>query len=159
MFDEKQYRKEYYLKNKEKILARQKEMQKERATKVKERQEKYYKTKDGRITRLLSNARRRARDNNLECDLDLDFLRSIAPDNCPVFGFPLDWTNWGEMNQIANESSPSLDKINPNKGYTKENVIFLSWKANRLKSNATHEELQTLATWLKEFESKQNDRE
>jgi hypothetical protein len=154
MFDEKLYRKEYYKKNKEKILARQKETQKERYPAKKARQTKYYGTKDGRITRYLHAARKRAKQKELEFDLDLKFLRDTAPDICPVFKIKLDWSSWGKTNGIATDNSPSLDKIDPNGGYTKDNVIWLSWRANRLKSDATYEELLILAKWLKEFKEK-----
>ena len=152
MFDEKKYRQEYYLKNREKILTRQKETQKLRAPEKKAWLHEYYKTKDGRIVRFLAGAKKRATAKGLEFNLDVEFLRSIAPDNCPVFGFELDWNGWGTGEGKAKENSPSLDKIDPNKGYIKGNVMWLSWKANRLKSNVTHKDLMILAKWLEEFE-------
>jgi hypothetical protein len=159
MFDEKKYHKEYYAKNKKKILARQKEMQAERYPQKKKQLEEYYKTKNGRIIRFLAGAKKRATAKGLEFDLDLEFLRSIAPNKCPVFGFELDWNGWGTAEGKAKENSPSLDKIDPNRGYVKGNVMWLSWKANRLKSNVSHEDLLILANWLKDFEKENtNDR-
>lgn len=154
MFDEKQYRKEYYLKNKEKILARQKEMQLEHYPRKKKQLEEYYKTKEGRIVRFLASAKIRAKRKSLEFNLDISFLREIAPDKCPVFGFDLDWNGWKSSNGVAKENAPSLDRIDPNKGYVKGNVMWLSWKANRLKSDATHQDLLTLCKWMKEFEER-----
>jgi hypothetical protein len=148
MFDEKQYRKEYYLKNKEKILERSSKRWKEKKEAVQEAHKALYKTKNGRIIRFFDSAKKRAKAKNLEFNLDLEFLRSIAPDNCPVFGFPLSWDSWGEQNGLAQEDSPSLDRIDCKKGYTKDNVIWISWKANRLKNDATIEDLLTIYNWM-----------
>lgn len=46
---------------------------------------------------------------------------------------------------------PSLDKIIPKLGYVKGNVWVVSNKANRIKSNATIEELELLVKNLKSY--------
>ncbi|MEI8329791.1 MAG: hypothetical protein WCG14_07340 [Chlamydiia bacterium] len=158
MFDEKQYRKDYYLKNKGKILDRQKKSKRHETQERKDWLKEYYSSKEGRIVRFLAGCKKRAKAKNLPFDLDLAHLRSIAPDKCPVFGFDLDWTSWGERNQKAIDNSPSVDKIDPNKGYVKGNVVWISWKANRLKNNANFEDLFIIAFWLKKLiESEQNN--
>ena len=58
------------------------------------------------------------------------------PKVCPVLGIKLDWGRNG-----LNNNSPSLDRINNNKGYVKGNVIMISNLANKMKSNATPEQL------------------
>lgn len=60
----------------------------------------------------------------------------IIPDYCPVLGIKLE-----KNDQKQGDSSPSLDKIVPEKGYVKGNVRVISQRANLLKSNATVEEL------------------
>jgi hypothetical protein len=37
-----------------------------------------------------------------------------------------------------------VDRIDPNRGYIADNIWVISWKANRMKSNATLEELKLL---------------
>lgn len=154
MFDEKQYRQEYYQKNKQKILERCANRYQQKKDEIKKYQTDYYSTKDGRITRTLFSAKKNAKRCGVPFDLDLQFLREIAPDKCPVFDMDLDWGGWGKKNQLASENSPSLDRIIPEKGYVKENVVWVSWKANRIKNNATYEDLITLANWLKEQNGK-----
>lgn len=154
MFDEKQYRKDYYLKNKEKILARQKKRRVEKRDFIKEYQKTFYSEKEGRIVRFLAGAKKRAKQKNLPFDLNLKYLRNICPDVCPIFGVELDWSGWGQRNMIAQDNSPSIDRIDPTKGYVIGNVIWMSWKANRLKSNATSEDLYKIAKWLEQKESK-----
>jgi hypothetical protein len=159
MFNEKEYRKQYYLKNKEKILARQKIRSVEKREHIKDYQKKFYSEKEGRIVRFLAATKKRAKAKNLPYDLTLKYLRSIALDKCPIFDLELDWSSWGEKNQIANDNSPSVDRIDPKKGYVVGNVIWLSWKANRLKSNATSEDLFKIAKWLEQKESENGNKE
>ena len=59
------------------------------------------------------------------------------PKVCPVLGIELDWGMNGRQT-----NSPSLDRINPNKGYVKGNVMIMSDLANRMKQNATPEQLK-----------------
>ena len=61
MFDEKQYRKEYYLKNKTKILVKQKSRYKDKKQEIQEYQQQYYTSKDGKITRFLFSAKKEQR--------------------------------------------------------------------------------------------------
>lgn len=65
-----------------------------------------------------------------EEDIDL-------PEKCPVFGVPFkigdrDWTY-------------SIDRINPNIGYTPDNIIIVSNRANIIKNNASPEEIFAVA--------------
>jgi hypothetical protein len=46
------------------------------------------------------------------------------------------------------QTSPSLDKIDPEKGYVKGNVMWMSQLANAMKNNATKEELKQFANWV-----------
>lgn len=158
MLNEKEYKKQYYLKNKEKILERTKLNYLKNKDAKKKRSKEYCSTKSGRITRYLSEAKLRAKEKNLDFDLDLDFLRSIAPDKCPVFGFDLGWQNWGSNGGVASYDSPSLDRIDSNKGYTKDNVQWVSWKANHIKNNSTADDLIAVAKWMKNIERMRDDK-
>ena len=53
-------------------------------------------------------------------------------------------TKFGELKSL-DDCTPSLDKINPKKGYIKGNVCIISMKANVMKNNATREELENFA--------------
>ena len=107
-------------------------------------------TKNGRISNTLSTIKIRAKNKNLSCNLTHEYLQSIATDFCPVFNIPLIWEreNCGK-HRAAYFDSPSLDRIIPEKGYVEGNVVWLSMKANYIKSNATSEELIKVAEWLK----------
>jgi hypothetical protein len=50
----------------------------------------------------------------------------------------------------ATHNSPSLDKLDPKKGYVKGNIKIISQKANWLKSNSNSEELNKVLLYMKE---------
>jgi len=64
----------------------------------------------------------------------------VVPTHCPVLGIPLDFS--------SKECVPTLDKIIPALGYIAGNVAVISMRANRLKSDATAEELRKLLDYV-----------
>lgn len=90
---------------------------------------------------LYFQVRSRAITNNIPFDLELEDL--IIPEVCPIFGIPL-FVSTGQKSP----NSPSVDRIDNSKGYIKENVHVISWKANRLKNNGTMEELQMIVDYF-----------
>lgn len=91
---------------------------------------------------MFRDARLRAEDKKLPFDIDVEYVRSLVVSRCPVFGTHLEWSAQRGNGPIPIESSPSLDRIDPTKGYIKGNVWIISYKANVIKNNATHEELK-----------------
>jgi hypothetical protein len=77
-------------------------------------------------------------------DFNLDKSDIIIPDVCPVFGIPL----FKGYQKAQSDNSPNLDRIDNNKGYIKGNVMVISAKANRIKTNATAKEIRQVADWL-----------
>ena len=66
------------------------------------------------------------------------------PAYCPVLGIPLRY-NSGKRTDY----SPSLDKIIPGKGYVPGNVAIISFRANRLKGDASLCEIEAIARYLR----------
>jgi len=97
---------------------------------------------------ILRNAKYRAKKYNLRFDLDLKDI--IIPEKCPLLEIKL---KKGEYNR---DKSPSLDRIDNNKGYVKENVWIISNLANTIKSKATIKELQTLIRNLNVYTASQS---
>ena len=93
-------------------------------------------------TRLLNYARRNARRRGEECSLELKDI--IIPEYCPVLGIKLE-----PGSDSHQDCSPSVDRIDSTKGYTKDNVWIISARANRIKNNATIEEIGMLYEALK----------
>jgi hypothetical protein len=92
--------------------------------------------------KLLETSRRRARQNDIEWDLTRDDI--TIPPCCPVFETPFDFSSSGR-----GDNSPSLDRIDSTKGYTKDNIVVVSWRANNLKKDATIDELERLVDFYR----------
>lgn len=84
---------------------------------------------------LWSGARKRAIDNGLEFNITVDDI--VFPNICPILSIPI-IIDCGHGN---NWNSPSIDRIDNTKGYTKDNIVIISHKANNLKNDASNEEL------------------
>ena len=51
------------------------------------------------------------------------------------------------------ENCCSFDRINPKEGYTKENTQIISYRANRIKNDASADELLKIGHYMKDLES------
>lgn len=109
-------------------------------------------TKHNLLKKMLRGAKERSLQNNLNFNLDFDFLVQISNiKNCPVFGIPLEWEiNPDKKDVHKNKNNrPSLDRINSQHGYTKDNVKIISWRANKLKNESTIKELLEIINYMK----------
>ena len=83
--------------------------------------------------------KRQKKERPIECfefDLTIDFILNLARkqgNRCAYSGKELIWT-------IKNNYSTSIDRIDSDKGYTKDNVHLVSKIANQAKNNLTHDE-------------------
>jgi hypothetical protein len=111
-----------------------------------DRSRKYRITTRGHLATYLDNAKARAKAKQIAFDLDLNFLESIMTDECPVFKTKF---VWGQTRDQERET-PSLDRIIPELGYIRHNVVFISAKANSIKQEVTETELYAVADWLHE---------
>ena len=68
-------------------------------------------------------------------NLTLEDIR--VPKYCPLLGTLLEFGG-------APATSPSIDRLDPAKGYTKDNIWVISRRANAIKNDATPEELHRL---------------
>jgi hypothetical protein len=91
---------------------------------------------------MYSNAKKRAKDKKLPFDLDLEDIE--IPLVCPLLGIEIKkGDGW------YTDNSPTLDRKIPELGYVKGNVWVVSMRANRLKQDASVEEIEVLLTNLK----------
>jgi hypothetical protein len=70
---------------------------------------------------------------------NLELADIVVPTECPVLGIPI----IPFCGKFA-PNSPSIDRIDSSKGYTKDNIIVVSFRANCIKNNATVEELEKI---------------
>lgn len=157
----KQYLREYYLKNADKMRLRARVQHVEYAKKwatateeeLAERRKKCnlyaaktkpWKTRRQRrpIAYLLNIARQRCYKTGTEFTITEADL--TMPTHCPLLGTLLD--TYSDTVDLH----PSIDRINPALGYVPGNVWIISHRANRIKSNATFAELIAIGLALQE---------
>ena len=92
---------------------------------------------------LFSLVKRRSNSRHIECNIsELDI---VIPEYCPLLNIKLDLL--GDL-----DVHPSVDRIDPTKGYIKGNVMVISHRANRIKNNACAKELKLMAENLMKYE-------
>lgn len=88
---------------------------------------------------LYRKAKNNAQQSNREFGICVEDI--VIPAQCPVLSIPI-----AVEGHIDN--SPSLDRFDSSRGYVKDNINVMSWRANRLKGGATLEELKQIVTWM-----------
>lgn len=142
---QKEYAKKYKKSEKYKKWNReyQKQLRINNRQKIVDRENLYWQNNINRY--VLKHARSSAKIKGLEFNLELHDI--IIPTHCPVFGFELVSLK-GKGKQKTNNSI-SIDRIDNTKGYVKGNIQIISWRANRIKADATIEELEKLLEYMK----------
>lgn len=90
---------------------------------------------------MFYDARKRAQKFGLPFTItpnDIDI-----PADCPVLGISLSHNG-------ARDYRPSLDRIIPTLGYTPANIRVISFRANRIKSDASLAELRAVVAYIEE---------
>lgn len=105
--------------------------------------------KRGYLKTMLRSAKARAKEFNLQFDIDLEYLEFIATDHCPVDGLPFDWDRQLETDKSLSLATPSLDRIDSSQGYVKGNVKIIGWKWNAKKSNMNLDDLLLLVEYVR----------
>lgn len=92
---------------------------------------------------MLERARMRAKEKGLDFDITTEDI--IIPELCPILGTP-----FIRGDRKPTPQSPSLDRIDPARGYVKGNVRVISHRANTIKNDASIEELEAVIRYIKE---------
>ena len=102
---------------------------------------------------LFNSVKARAARKGLDFDLSIEDI--VIPIKCPILDIELMTDvfiiDGVKRNSPFPDNYPSVDRIDSDKGYTKNNCHVISWKANRLKSNATVDDIKKLYEWCKTF--------
>jgi len=118
--------------------------------KVREDKQRWMAKPENRIKHTLGQAKRRATKDGREFDITIQDLLPL-PTVCPVLGIELNYTGTKVRGFV--DTSPSIDRIDSSKGYIKGNVQIISWRANRVKSDASVEELEAVIKYMKGHQS------
>lgn len=100
---------------------------------------------------MFGTCRKKSARIGLPFDLTLDYIQSIWPkdDRCPILGTPFEIAAKGSNRN----TSASIDRIVASKGYTQGNVVIISMLANRIKNNATPEQVLAVANYFLSLEA------
>ena len=153
----KEQRQLYRQNNPEKVREREKLYRQNNLEKVRERERLYSHNNlekarernrlychNNREKKMLYGARARSKQKDLP--FNIEEIDIMIPTICPVLGIPI---SPGEGKPRPN--SPSLDRIIPEKGYVKGNIVVISSKANTIKSDATPEEIIMVGEFYKKL--------
>jgi len=103
-----------------------------------ERQRRERSWQDDAAGQMLVNSRQRAKRDGLEHTLTKEDI--VIPEYCPVLGIKL-----SQEARNRKHSGPSIDRVDNARGYTPDNIVVVSCRANLLKRDATVSELRRLA--------------
>lgn len=109
--------------------------------KNKQRGERFYYSLEGRIKTFLNSMKR----YDPETDVTANELREMLNiGTCPVTGYKFNFEK-PKLNRFNNPFAPSIDKIDPDKGYRKGNVRIVIWQYNLMKGELTDFEIACIA--------------
>lgn len=101
--------------------------------------------------RLVAQAKHNAKVKGLDFDLTPEDIQ--IPKTCPYFGFPLTLI----FGQGPIDTNVSIDRIDNSKGYVKGNIQIISCLANRMKLNASIEQLVQFAEGVLRLHGRESD--
>ncbi len=92
------------------------------------------------IRDLYNQVKAGAKKRGIPFNLTLSDLNELSfPISCPVLGIPLAFNR-----ESPGDNSYSIDRIDSSKGYEPNNIVVVSTRANKLKSDATLDEMTKL---------------
>jgi hypothetical protein len=91
-------------------------------------------------TFLVASAKKRSREGTIEFDLTREWAESIWTGRCAISGIEFERGTTGHYPR-----SPSVDRIDPAKGYTQANCRFVLFAVNSLKGAGTDAEMLEIA--------------
>jgi hypothetical protein len=107
-----------------------------------------YRTMENTLSYQLRQRKNSA--NKLGIPFDITLEQIEQPEHCPVLGIKLNYAWGGKDGHLRDPSKATLDKLVPELGYVPGNVFVISWRANKLKSDMTIQELEKILKYMKE---------
>ncbi len=94
----------------------------------------------------------KSRANKRGIEFSITLADVPVPQDCPCCGRELKLRT-GPVQKGPSDASPSIDRINPTRGYVPGNVAVICWRCNELKRDASIAELRTILSWLESLQS------
>jgi hypothetical protein len=111
---------------------------------------KYKNSERGFLMEIWNSVKKR-KNKNIECSINsFEEFRGLWEEQkeqrgwvCPYLGIKMTHERYKNTNGKKTGTNLSIDRIDTNKGYTPQNIIFCSWAANNMKNNITYEVAQS----------------
>lgn len=135
------YDKAYYSRMKEVRYSYQKEWREKNKEKFLRTIRERYLIPEGRIRKLVNSIRSRCKSKNLDCDITAEWVLKKWEDTegcCERTGIPFVLRSKGN----AECFSPSIDRVDPKKGYTVDNCQLVIWMYNAAKGQGTDDDVK-----------------
>jgi hypothetical protein len=97
-----------------------------------------------KMKRMLQGAEKRSLIRQCDFNLDLEYMVTLYVEICPILGIDICWNNCGSVVH----GSPSLDRVDNQKGYVKGNVQVISHRANTLKKDYLLVEWEIMSKYM-----------
>lgn len=141
----------YYAENKERHLRSSKEWrERNKGLLYGGTTTQYANTKVGWAKCKCNRLRSSAKQRGLEFNIEYTDILNLMVDVCPVLGIELNYELGGNKGKVL-PCSPSVDRIDNSKGYTKDNIIIISQLANKVKHSLLLEEIPIVLEKVIEF--------
>lgn len=95
-----------------------------------------------RVYKMWAGTKSRAKASGIEHTIKYTDIKLV--DTCPVLGITLNYSN----NKLLDDS-PSLDRMDNSRGYVKDNIRVISFKANRIKCDASVQDIEAVLAYMK----------
>jgi hypothetical protein len=114
---------------------------------IKDRED--YRNPENTFFRQFHHRRQVAEKEGIPFTITFDDLEK--PEFCPILGVKLNYGCSTGVNgkQTRDPNKASIDKLIPELGYVPGNVFIISWRANKLKSDMTINELEKILDYMK----------
>jgi hypothetical protein len=118
--------------------------------KARQYQHAYYRsriaTPEIKVRWLVASAKCHAKRLGIAFDMSIMGLSAEPPRDCPICGRSL---NYSTMRGFKDRnSSPSLDRVIPQLGYTTGNVFIICFRCNRVKNDGTEDDHLRIAAYI-----------
>lgn len=107
---------------------------------------RYLSKPEGRFRNMLTCAKRRAIQSGIEFDDELYTLLLRVPTHCQCCGNAMEYTVGRGL--AGRRKSPSLDRLENDKGYTLENTRVVCYRCNEVKGDAVAIELKVVLAYM-----------
>lgn len=145
--ERKAAKREYDIQRRPEYAERKAQLRKER-WKEKEKEAKAKRLTDPIVWAKYAIGRIKYRAKKKNMLFDLKYTDLILPEICPVLGIPIIVSlGYGAR---TDGNCPSIDRVNSRLGYTKDNIRVISNRANKIKRDATVEEIEAILKYMRE---------